>query len=365
MRAAIMSASGEPEIADRMFDEVRALHQTMAAPPQGQSKLLEAIHFYQSFQITKVAPTMCRLASACRANGDSWNASSIEFYGLWADMYSGRPCEGASAVPAAIVRAEKIGHYGAVWALKIGLSIASAARGDLDTANNETLDAWNFGAAHEVGWNFAAGLQAGHLALWRGNLKEAEGWYARGMKVEGRSYLSGLSEACLFAAFAADKDPRAGAIWARRRWKSPAPGQLNSLGTWVALERSIIGLAHIGCTAEIATLRPLAEELLLTGAWTYSLLSPFRTVAGIAAAAAGDWPSAEEHHRTSVHQTDRAPYRHLQPVAREWYAKMLLDRDKSGDSAQARSLLEEAIAMYNASAYPNRGRHAVELLAMF
>jgi hypothetical protein len=54
-----------------------------------------------------------------------------------------------------------------------------------------------------------------------------------------------------------------------------------------ALERSVIGLARIERKAELAALRPVTEELLLTGAWTYSLLSPFRTVAGIAASATG------------------------------------------------------------------------------
>jgi hypothetical protein len=116
----------------------------MKTPPQGPSQLFEAIHYYQSFQMNKVAATMSRLASACRAVGDSWGASSLEYYELWANMYSGRPGEGACALPAAILRAEKIGHYGAVWALKMGASIASAASGDLVTANNETLDAWEF-----------------------------------------------------------------------------------------------------------------------------------------------------------------------------------------------------------------------------
>ena len=81
MRAAIMSISGEPIVADRMFDEVRALHQAMKTPPQGPSLLFEAIHYYQSFQINRVAATTSRLASACRAAGDSWNASLIEYYG--------------------------------------------------------------------------------------------------------------------------------------------------------------------------------------------------------------------------------------------------------------------------------------------
>jgi DNA-binding winged helix-turn-helix (wHTH) protein/tetratricopeptide (TPR) repeat protein len=363
MRAAIMSNRGAPVVADHMFDEVKALHQTMKAAPQGQSQLLEAIHYYQSFQINKVASTANRLAEGFRAMGQSWYASSIEYYGPWAEIYSGRPSSGAADLPAATLRAEKIGHHVAVWALKLGASIASASRGDLAAANAQTLEAWEFGSAHEVGWNFAAALQAGHLALWRSNLSEAEGWYTQGLRVEGKSYLSGFSEACLFAGFAECEDCRAEQAWETRGWKSPISGQLNSLGTWAALERSVIGLAHLDNKAELALLRPATEELLLTGAWIYSLLSPFRTVAGIAAAAAGDWAAAETHHRTAIQQTDSAPYRHLQPVAREWYAKMLLERDKPGDAAHARSRLDEAISMYVSSAYPDRGKHAAALLS--
>ena len=126
-----MSNSGEPVVADRMFDEVRALHQAMTTPSQGPALLLEAIHNYQSFQINKVAATTSRLASACRGAGDSWNASQLSTMGLGRICIAGGRGEGACALPAAILRAEKIGHNGAVWALKIGSSIASAARGDL------------------------------------------------------------------------------------------------------------------------------------------------------------------------------------------------------------------------------------------
>ena len=94
----------------------------------------------------------------------------------------------------AMARAEKIGHYGAVWALKIGASVVSAARGDLTASRAETIEAWDFGAAHDVGWNFATSIQRGHFALWSGELAEAESWYSQGLKVEGNSYLSGLSE---------------------------------------------------------------------------------------------------------------------------------------------------------------------------
>jgi hypothetical protein len=102
--------------------------------------------------------------------------------------------------------------------------------------------------------------------------------------------------------------------------------------------------------------------LILTGALTYTILSPFRTVAGIAAACTGDWSAAEHHHQTAIQQTDSAPYRHLQPVAREWYAKMLLDRSPP-DAVRAKELLTEAIAMCEATGMPFRASGAREMLA--
>jgi len=363
MRAAIMSAAGEPAAAERMFDEVRSLHQTADIPSHEPTQMLEEIHYYQSFQLEKVRQTCPRVTAACLESGDAWNASSVEFYGVWADIYCGHPDVGAGALPDAILRAEKIGHYGAVWALKIAASILSAARGDLAASKAETIDAWDFGSAHDVGWNFATSLQRGHFALWSGDLAEAETWYSHGLKVEGRSYLSGLADACLFAAYAEESDSRAETAWTQRCWQLPVPGQLNSLGAWNALERSVLGLARLNRREELAALSPLTEELILTGAWTYTILSPFHTVAGITAAAAGDWARAERHHLAAIHQTDTAPYRHLQPVAREWYARMLLDRGAVDDTGKAKSLLNDAITMYQSTGIPHRGQYARDTLA--
>jgi hypothetical protein len=49
---------------------------------------------------------------------------------------------------------------------------------------------------------------------------------------------------------------------------------------------------------------------------------------------ADDWSAAEQHHLTAIHQTDTAPHRVSQPMAREWYAIMLLDRNGLGDAAR-------------------------------
>jgi hypothetical protein len=51
-------------------------------------------------------------------------------------------------------------------------------------------------------------------------------------------------------------------------------------------------------------------------------------------------------------QIAKPPYRVSQPIAREWYALMLLDRNAAGDRAKARGLLTEALAMYESMEMP-------------
>jgi hypothetical protein len=190
------------------------------------------------------------------------------------------------------------------------------------------------------------------LAFMRGNFAEAERWFRHRPEIEVKTYYSGWTDSCLFAAWAETADHRAWKAWKDRRWRLPLIGQPNPAGAWLALERSVIGLAWLDRKEEIAALRPLTEELVLTGVWAYSYLSPFRTAAGIAAACAGDWSAAEQHHLTAIHQTDTAPYRISQPTAREWYATMLLDRNAPGDAAKARVLLGEALAIYESVGMP-------------
>jgi tetratricopeptide (TPR) repeat protein len=363
MRAAIMSAAGDPAAANVMFENARALHASSAAAPQEPHEMLEAIHYYQSFQLQKVRAACPRVAAACFSNGDLWSACSVEFYGIWAEMYCGCPESGSAMIAPAMEKAEKIGHHGAIWALKIAAAIASAARGNIQAAQDQTIGAWEFGAAHDVGWNFATSLQRGHFALWSGNVAEAEDLYRHGLKLKERSYLSDFAEACLFAAWAETGDPRAAEAWKNRTWNLPTPGQINSLGAWNALERTVVGIAHLRRREDLSKLRRLTEELLLTGAWTYTILFPLESIAGITSAADEDWEAAETHHLTAIHQTDTAPYRHLQPVAREWYARMLVERKRAADREKANSLLQKSIQLYESLGQLQRAAQAHQILA--
>ncbi len=87
-----------------------------------------------------------------------------------------------------------------------------------------------------------------------------------------------------------------------------------------------------------------------------------QTGAGNAAAAGGQWGAAEEHYCTALRQAHELPHRIAQPEVRRWCARMLLDRMASGDSDRARTLLDEAIEMYEQLKMPRHVEMATEFL---
>jgi hypothetical protein len=60
---------------------------------------------------------------------------------------------------------------------------------------------------------------------------------------------------------------------------------------------------------------------------------------------------------------DSSEYVVSRPIARVWYADMLLTRDQNGDAAKARTLLNEALAQSEAIGLALYARIAREKLA--
>jgi hypothetical protein len=369
MRALMMGTGGDIFGAAGLLAEVKAQRKATDLRPANTFDEIPEIYLLRhSMQFEEMVTRVRRYAETQRAAGDLWSAAETECmigYGI----FCGRTADAAAHIPGAMRLADKVGHHGAVWLNKTLWARLSGIRGDLSAAEREQEEALAFGEAHQVPWTFANSVELGTMAFLRGNLAEAERRFRDRTEIEEQTYMAGWRDACLFAFLAqSERDSESGnarKAWTDRRWKLPRNGQPNPWGAWLALERSVIGLAWLGRKEEAAALRPLTEELLLTGTWVGLDLSAFRTAAGIAAGCAGDWSAAEQHHRTAIHQTDTAPYRAAQPTAREWYASMLLDRNVPGDAAKARGLLSEALAMYESMGMPfHAGRSGAKLTAL-
>jgi hypothetical protein len=88
----------------------------------------------------------------------------------------------------------------------------------------------------------------------------------------------------------------------------------------------------------------------------------WQMVAGIAAAAAGHTDAAQEHFETALRQANDLPHKIAEPEVRRWYAQMLLDHNTPGGRDKARTLLGEAVQMYQTIGMPRHVELADVLL---
>ena len=91
-------------------------------------------------------------------------------------------------------------------------------------------------------------------------------------------------------------------------------------------------------------LYPSAVSYLGTGAVSDLSIVPGnpQTVAGIAAHAAGLRDRARDHFETAIRQAEELPHRLLQPTARYWYGRLLVDDPHPAEQARGRALIEAA-----------------------
>ncbi|MCU1262888.1 MAG: serine/threonine protein kinase [Bryobacterales bacterium] len=327
-----------------------------------QALIWEARFAWISAQLPLADECARRAAVRCRAAGDIWGEAEV-FDTIPAALWMGRPAESEALIRESIVRAERVGHTNVIWAC-LGFTVSLyLARGDLAEAERAAAAAVEYGQSISAGWLFSSLVTIGTVAHYRGKFDEACAWFRRGMEMEKRSFMSGMPSAGLFWTLAAQGDPDANTLLAGLLSQLPVTGLPFSVGACCCVPFVIEGLAMLERFEEAGALLPIVEHVVAKGPLCAYSLHLFRTSAGIAAACARNWTRAEEHHHAAIHQADSAPYRVAQPVARSWYAEMLLSRDMQGDRESAHGLLSEALGLYTSLGMEWHAQRAAARLA--
>jgi tetratricopeptide (TPR) repeat protein/predicted Ser/Thr protein kinase len=141
-------------------------------------------------------------------------------------------------------------------------------------------------------------------------------------------------------------------------------GAVRSPGGWWGLVLVAEGLAVLGESTLLTKLYPQIREAASTE-WVSSFagFQQFKKAAAIAAAAIGEYEEAEAFFSDALDEAERIPIKLEQPEVRRWLARMLIERDASGDRARARALLEEAMDGYRAIGMPRHLEMAEQLVA--
>jgi hypothetical protein len=205
-----------------------------------------------------------------------------------------------------------------------------------------------------VDWEVFSEVQLSLLDFFRGNWSNALMHAQAVSSPRAENFVQGFGVGTLFRQMAyAGDDHGAFAILDENRAWLPRIGQPNIMGSWLMLVLVIEGLVMLGEQLQAGQLYPLARELLGTGAVFLWPISRFtQTVAGMAAAAAHDWDTAEDHFQTALQKAESFPYRLEQAEVRRFHAMMLIDRAAPGDREKAQTLLREALESYTQIGMP-------------
>jgi tRNA A-37 threonylcarbamoyl transferase component Bud32/tetratricopeptide (TPR) repeat protein len=155
----------------------------------------------------------------------------------------------------------------------------------------------------------------------------------------------GIAEALLFSGTAlVGRVEAARTLFADVESWLPVVGKRNITAAWTVLDASVPGLMLTEDVIRCGTLYPSCVSYLNTGAiadWSIVPGNP-QTVAGIGAHAAGLRDRARDHFETAIHQADELPHRLLQPTARYWYGRLLVDDPHPAEQARGRAMIEAA-----------------------
>jgi tetratricopeptide (TPR) repeat protein len=261
----------------------------------------------------------------------------------------------------AIPRAERVGFDDAKFLALRSLADVCIARGDLEGAERTAREALAFGASIHAGTIFAAETSLGGILHLRDRTAEALAVLSKAAS-RGPSFFSGYPEGLLALGMTvAGMDGAADACNAAMKFL-PRPGHTRGLGAWYAVLSVIQALCLGGRREEAGRLQAEAEKI--ASEWDSNHCGfPVRSAAGIAAACAGNWTRAEEHHRAAVARMEVVPYVTAQPIARYWYADMLAERAGAGDIEAAKILLRETITASDAIGLALYARLARQRLA--
>jgi tetratricopeptide (TPR) repeat protein len=342
MRAVCSSVGGMIDAALADLDELHTIP-PQELPPSivGFATMLE-VHVRDEAGQMDLAEAVARRATQMLESSAGYWREAIA-YGLYEPpLYRGNPIEAERLARESIQRSTRLGADELRQAAVRSLADIRLANGDLAGAEQVGREALSFSESIQGGGiTFAVQTTlAGTLHL-RDRSAEAVPLLQSAVRrclPFFAGYPDGLLALSLTVLGAPDADA---AIDAAMKWL-PGAGRSRGLGSWHAVSLLVEALRHRNRRDEAARLIEQAERAATE--WDSNHYAfPVRSAAAIAAACAGDWARSEAHHRASIARMDEIPYVTASPIARFWYADMLIDRGGAGDAAAAAALLEKSI----------------------
>jgi len=331
----------------------------------GVALFASTMHHWAWAQPARALAHADRAAELTRAAGVQWAlADGLPFVQL-ALVLAGRPNDVLRLGKEVEPLAGRLGHYGALMTAGRARLLVEITTGDLAAVEASAARDLQLCEEHGFPWSPDSYAWLGLAAFWRGDWHAALDAFAEGMRRERPGMLTGACQAgaALVLAYLGE-ETRCRAMLSGPLLELPPRGRPHSLGQWTGFLMATEALALLGDNEQAAARYDLVVEAMQAGnvlrGYDNRLL---HAVAGLAAAAAERWDTAEDHFRRGLDLAETLPHRLDQADIRRLYARMLAERDSAPDRALAHRLLTEAAALYGQIGMPRHLHLAQRLLA--
>jgi class 3 adenylate cyclase/tetratricopeptide (TPR) repeat protein len=371
-RARLLSATGwavtmggDYETAKAMFDQARAL-----ADQVGDERALadvlhmQTIHHFEYAEFIEGVSTGLRAAAVFEREGALWDLCSVQAFVIYQDGALGSHEQAIRLADKTMAIAERLSHLGALFMLLLHRAREAVMLADLELLKGFGPRMADICERGSLPWLYVGHLCLGLAAHWRGDAGRAEAELRRAVELEPAGAHSGSSTSILVRHLAHwGHAEEVLAIYQASRPTLPSPDKVYSHGAWSRLFGLVEALYLCGLRDDAAALSPLLETALERGPdWISFDGRLVRTRAGVAAAAGGRWEAAERHFALAQQHAKQMQNRLEETELQRLRAHMLLDRDGSGDRAQAEELLEDALMSYRRFGMPSYAAQTERML---
>jgi class 3 adenylate cyclase/tetratricopeptide (TPR) repeat protein len=370
LAGAIVSLAGSHDEGESMIDDAIAhMDETVDGRTRGLALTAKAIHHIAWANPAAAIEVGFKAAELLKSAGALWDLATILGFMVQALLFTGRFEEGEALAQTKVQPlAERLGNQGALlFATFPNLFIRDWQPehflGHFEQFVDTRMDlseslASQAALAH--GWR-------GILQLWRGRLDGAAESFNEAILLEGPgAFSSAQILPILVAAYRGGRD-EVQPIYEKISPGFPKPNEPVSFGTLTQILYAVEALYLAGMHDQAAHHYDRISEALNRGLAVRSYdLHPLQSLAGIAAAAAADWPKSQSHFEAALQMVDSKKEEQVQrPEVRRFYAQMLLTRNSDGDHAKAITLLKEAQASYQSLGMPLHKQLTSDLLTHF
>jgi class 3 adenylate cyclase/tetratricopeptide (TPR) repeat protein len=351
-----LSVSGDYSTATATFDQARGLAEQVGDERAIADVLhMQTLHHLAYAEFTDGVRVGLRAAETFERESALWDLCSVQAFVIYEDGALGSREQATSLGDKTLGIAGRLGHVGATFIVLCDQIRQAAMLGDLPQVEALGPQVLDIGERGGLPWRFVGYIYLGLAAHWRDNAERAEVELRKAVEMEPPGAIGGQSGSLLARHLAYQgRTDEVMELFESARSGWPSLGVTSGIGSWNGMLGFVEALYLCELYEEAAALSPPVEGVLELGKRWITLDGRLvETRAGLVAAAARRWKTAERYFGLAREAAEQMSNRLELADLGRLHARMLLERGDTGDYARAGELLEKAVA-----AYRDFGMHA-------